>query len=209
MNLSCGSSSGGAIESYRVYFTSRHHLHPSFKCPEGSLLWIFEPRPPGNRLICRFEVNPRLFWTAISPYYLFHLSYFLEGTTKPSPFHPTMVFFGAFILRLTLLLWFTVSLTFALPTHHGRGLTAIHRIIHVETRNVIVDDSSGTVVNSGDQSRVDQGSASDGAGSGFDVPAVLWLSFGLAVGLYLTFCGMRLWRMTTAFAVGLVFVLCG
>jgi len=76
-------------------------------------------------------------------------------------------------------------------------------------RDVIVDDVSGTVVNGADQSRIDQGSASDGAGVGFDIPAVLWLSFGLAVGLYLTLGGMRLWRLTTALAIGIVFAFGG
>jgi len=84
----------------------------------------------------------------------------------------------------------------------------MHRITYAVTREIVVEDS-GTVVNSMDQSRIDQGSASDGAGSGFDVPAVLWLSFGLALGLYLTLGGMRLWRMTTAFAIGMVLALCG
>ena len=72
-----------------------------------------------------------------------------------------------------------------------------------------MDEVSGTVVNSEDQSKIDQGPASDGSGSGFDVPAVLWLSFGLVVGLYLTLGGMRLWRMTTALAIGLFFAICG
>ena len=85
----------------------------------------------------------------------------------------------------------------------------MHRITHAVTRDIIVDEAAGTVVNSADQSTIGQGPASDGAGSGFDIPAILWLSFGLAVGLYLTVGGMRLWRMTTAFAIGMVFALCG
>ena len=85
----------------------------------------------------------------------------------------------------------------------------MHRITYAVTRDIVVDEDSATVVNSADQSRIDQGSVSDGAGSGFDVPAVLWLSFGLAVGLYLTLGGMRLWRMTTAFAIGIAFAFCG
>jgi hypothetical protein len=72
-----------------------------------------------------------------------------------------------------------------------------------------VDEDAGTVVDSDTQRRIDQGSASDGAGSGFNIPAVLWLSFGLTVGLYLTLGGMRLWRMTTAFAIGLILTICG
>ena len=109
-----------------------------------------------------------------------------------------------------LLLWFTVgfAFTFALPTY-GRGSIATYRVVHTMARDIVVNEASGTVVNTADGSNVDQGSASDGAGSGFDIPAVLWLSFGLAVGLYLTLGGMRLWRMTTGFAIGLVLALCG
>ena len=108
-----------------------------------------------------------------------------------------------------MLLWFAVNFAFALPTHPSGGSTIIYPIIHAVVRYSIVDDASGTVVNSVDQSIIGQGSASDGAGSGFDLPAILWLSFGLAAGLYLTLGGIRLWRMTTALAIGMVFALCG
>ena len=77
------------------------------------------------------------------------------------------------------------------------------------TRDLVVNEDTGTVVDSETERSVDQGSASDGAGSGFDVPAILWLSFGLVVGLYLTLAGMRLWKMTTALATGLIFAVCG
>ncbi|KAF9652815.1 hypothetical protein BDM02DRAFT_3258344 [Thelephora ganbajun] len=119
-----------------------------------------------------------------------------------------MGFLGAFTLRVTVLPWFTASFAFALPTNHTRGSIPTQRIIHAVSRNVVVDEASGIVMNTVDQSSIDQGSASDGAGSAFGVPAVLWLSFGLTVGLYLTLGGMRLWRITTAIAIGLVFALC-
>ena len=73
----------------------------------------------------------------------------------------------------------------------------------------MADDRSDITGNDTDQSMMDSGSASDGAGSGFDIPMVLWLSFGLAVGFFLTLGGIRLWRITTAFAIGLVVALCG
>ena len=78
----------------------------------------------------------------------------------------------------------------------------MRRVTHAVTRNAV--DPSGSILDG-----VDPGSASDGAGSGFNVPAILWLSFGLAVGLYLTLGGMRLWRITTALAIGLVGAFCG
>lgn len=120
-----------------------------------------------------------------------------------------MGFLGAFALQLTLLLCFTINLTFALPSHHGRSLTAIRRVIRVPTQGLVAYDLSDTTANGTDQTTVDPGSASDGAGSGFDVPMALWLSFGLTVGLFLALGGMRLWRVTTAFAIGLTFALLG
>lgn len=101
-----------------------------------------------------------------------------------------MGFLSAFTLRLTFLLWFTTA--FAFPARNSRSSIAIRQ-----------SDQSGI------QSGIDTGSASDGAGSGFNIPAILWLAFGLLVGLYLTLGGMRLWRVTTALAIGLVLALCG
>lgn len=85
----------------------------------------------------------------------------------------------------------------------------MHHIVHALIRDVVVNEVPRTVADSEERGRVDEGSASDGAGSGFDVPALLWLSFGLAVGSYLTLGGMRLWRMTTALAIGLVLAMGG
>lgn len=102
-----------------------------------------------------------------------------------------------------------VRLSSPLPAYRSQDSTAVHHITYAAIRDLVVDETSGTVVDSKDQRRIDQGSASDGAGSGFDIPAILWLSFGLAVGLYLTVGGMRLWRMTTAFAIGIVSAFCG
>lgn len=107
-------------------------------------------------------------------------------------------------LRFTLLLWFTASFSFASPKHRNGDPTARHRIIGAVTRGV-----TRAVTDSENRGRVDQGSASDGAGSGFDIPTIVWVSFGLTVGSYLTLGGMRVWRMTTAFAIGLVLAICG
>jgi len=110
---------------------------------------------------------------------------------------------GAPTLRFVLLFWFVGGFAFALQTHHGRGLTVVHRAIHV------VDEATRAVTDREGQGKVDPGPASDGEGSGFDVPAVVRLTFELAVGLYLTFGGMRWWRITTGLAIGLVFAFCG
>jgi hypothetical protein len=122
-----------------------------------------------------------------------------------------MGFLSAFAPRLALPLWFAAGFTFALPTHHGRSLAIIHRSIRVPIPNVVVGRDSSAVIAQIFQSRADteSGSASDGAGFGFDIPAVIWLSFALALGLFLTVGGVRLWRVTTALAIGLVFAFCG
>ena len=132
-----------------------------------------------------------------------------DGTTKVPWFFPKMGFLSAFTLRFTLFLWIAVSFASTSPTHHSGSSTTIHRVVRAVTRELVVDEDAGTVVDTNTQRRIDQGSASDGAGSGFNIPAVLWLSFGLAVGLYLTLGGMRLWRMTTAIAIGLILTICG
>jgi len=54
------------------------------------------------------------------------------------------------------------------------------------------------------QQPVPQGSASDGGGYGFDVPAIIWLVWSFAVGAPLTLAGIRLSRATTGAAIGIV-----
>ena len=165
----------------------------------------------GNRLSSVVSKELELFlFTLDQTAFTFLPSHINDCTTRFSPFFYTMGLLGAFTLvRLTLLLLTMVGLSSPLPAPYSQVSTAVHRITDAVIRDVVVDETSGTVVDSKDQRRIDQGSASDGAGSGFNVPAVLWISFGLAVGLYLTVGGMRLWRMTTAFALGIVSAFCG
>lgn len=111
-------------------------------------------------------------------------------------------------LRFALLLWFVGGSAFALQTHHGRGLTTVHRAIHAVARDVIMDEASRAVAGREGQGKVDLGSPS-GAESGFDIPGVVRFAFELAVGLYLTLGGMRWWRITTGLAIGLVLAFCG
>jgi len=116
---------------------------------------------------------------------------------------------GAPTLLFALLFWFAGGFAFALQTHHGRGLAVVHRAIHVVARGVVVDEATRAVTDREGQGTVDPGPASDGEGSGFDAPAVVRLTFELAVGLYLTLGGMRWWRITIGLAIGLVFAFCG
>jgi len=132
-----------------------------------------------------------------------------SSATKTSSVRSPMRLPGASTLRSTLLLWFMGGFTFTSPAYSSRHLTPVRRAIHAVTRGVVVGEVSRAVAGREGQRRADQGSASDGVGSDFDVPAVLRLSFGLVVGLYLTLGGMRMWRVTTGLAIGLVFAFCG
>lgn len=181
-------------------FSRPPHLRPSERC---SGRWIFGQRFPGNPSLLSFRRNSNAFAGCLQS--LFPLSHKPNSTL---PFHRTMGFLRAFTLRL-ILLCFTASLTLALPSHYPRSFTAIRRVIDAPTQGLIADDRSDTTTSDVDQGVVDPGSASDGAGSGFDAPMVLWLSFGLTVGLFLTLGGMRLWRVTKGLAIGLVFAFCG
>lgn len=59
------------------------------------------------------------------------------------------------------------------------------------------------------QQPLPQGSASDGGGSGFDAPAIIWLVWSFAVGGPLLLAGIRLSRVTTGFAIGTTCTLLG
>ncbi|KAL1744849.1 hypothetical protein HDZ31DRAFT_73994 [Schizophyllum fasciatum] len=66
----------------------------------------------------------------------------------------------------------------------------------------VVNTTAGVqVVDDGGQA-VAQGSASDGSGSGRDVPAIIWIGATLAVGPPLLIAGIRGWRLTTGAGIG-------
>ncbi|GJE91348.1 hypothetical protein PsYK624_074970 [Phanerochaete sordida] len=70
---------------------------------------------------------------------------------------------------------------------------------------VITYDDTGHIVNITDpttQQQIAQGAATDGAGAGFGVPAVVWLAWAFAVGVPLALAGFRLGRLTTGAALG-------
>jgi len=114
--------------------------------------------------------------------------------------------FGSPHLRY-FVLSFTLDVACAMPTlaqvfpvtNHLGGL-----------RDVVVEHNGGnvTIVNPDTQSPVPQGSASDGSGSGFDIPAILWIAFTLIVGSFMAFFGLRGWRITISVTMGLVLLVC-
>ena len=52
-----------------------------------------------------------------------------------------------------------------------------------------------------------QGAATDGAGSGFDIPAVLWIVAGFVIGPPLCAAGVKGGRLTSGVGVGLALAL--
>ncbi|KAL1710261.1 hypothetical protein EV121DRAFT_275806 [Schizophyllum commune] len=66
----------------------------------------------------------------------------------------------------------------------------------------VVNTTAGLQVVDGEGNTVAQGSASDGGGSGRDVPAIIWMGGTLAVGVPLLLAGIRGWRLTTGAGIG-------
>jgi len=56
---------------------------------------------------------------------------------------------------------------------------------------------------------VPQGLSTDGSGQGFNAPAVIWMVLVLAIGVPLSFAGLRGLRLTSGVGVGLVVILPG
>ncbi|KAI0645163.1 hypothetical protein C8Q79DRAFT_912487 [Trametes meyenii] len=70
------------------------------------------------------------------------------------------------------------------------------------------DGTNTTVFNPANGQVIAQGSATDGGGVDFSVPALIWLAFVFAVGAPLALVGIRLWRVTTGAGVGLAATVC-
>ncbi|OSC97298.1 hypothetical protein PYCCODRAFT_1377379 [Trametes coccinea BRFM310] len=70
---------------------------------------------------------------------------------------------------------------------------------------VVTSDDGGntTVIDPSTNQEIQQGSATDGGGIDFSVPAIIWLAFVFAVGVPLALAGIRLWRATTGAGIGL------
>ncbi|KAI9568794.1 hypothetical protein HD554DRAFT_671834 [Boletus coccyginus] len=102
-------------------------------------------------------------------------------------------------LALVFTTYFIYGVAAAAPALAGQQLT------RVQDPNVIFDtgDDGTTIVYSpvtGQQ--IPQGLATDGSGSGFSAPAVLWIAFSFVVGAPLLLVGFRGRRLTLGAAVG-------
>ncbi len=76
---------------------------------------------------------------------------------------------------------------------------------------VITYDDSGHITNITDANTgapVVQGAATDGGGTDFDACAIVWLAFSFVVGIPLMLAGLRFWRLTTGYGVGLSVLVC-
>ncbi|KAJ7108439.1 hypothetical protein C8R43DRAFT_962866 [Mycena crocata] len=72
--------------------------------------------------------------------------------------------------------------------------------VNNETGTITVFDSSG--------SPITQGAATDGSGSNFDPPALIWMGFSLILGIPMACAGIRGWRLTTGVGIGLASAVC-
>ncbi|KAG1739102.1 uncharacterized protein EDB91DRAFT_1135839 [Suillus paluster] len=82
---------------------------------------------------------------------------------------------------------------------------AVQQLQRLQDPNVIIDSTNGTTVvySPLTGNEIPQGLATDGSGSGFSLPAVLWIVFSFTIGVPLVLAGFRGWRLTTGTAIGL------
>lgn len=80
----------------------------------------------------------------------------------------------------------------------------------VSRDKVILNNASGSlqVFDPATQYTVAQSPATDGSGSSFDPPALIWIGFGLFFGLPMACAGIRGWRLTTGTGIGLAAAVC-
>jgi hypothetical protein len=110
--------------------------------------------------------------------------------------------------------WFLLgflNIIFASPIRISPDSVNSHDVLSARGRSdVIINDADGSVAvfNSQTQQLIPQGSGSDGAGTGFDAPAVLWIVLLFLLGVPLAVAGIRGWRLTLGTAIGLSAAVC-
>jgi hypothetical protein len=118
------------------------------------------------------------------------------------------------LIPLLTYVWFLLNVVNAIlasPIAPSSGSTKSHYILHARDRSgVIINDADGgiAVFNSQTQQPIPQGGASDGGGSGFNTPAVLWIVLLFLLGVPLAVAGIRGWRLTLGAAIGLSLAVC-
>lgn len=113
------------------------------------------------------------------------------------------IYLFAHVLYITLVLGL-VSPALALPI-------VSRDIQNILQRSAVVENLGGDiiVVNSETSGLIAQGTATDGSGTGYDAPALIWLIGSFALGVPLAFAGVRGWRLTLGAAIGLAVGVCG
>ncbi|KAJ7099449.1 hypothetical protein B0H15DRAFT_771119 [Mycena belliarum] len=108
----------------------------------------------------------------------------------------------AVLPRIASLLWLLLVVCSALVRASPARplLPRTYFTVNNVTGSIEVFDSSGA--------RIKQGSASDGSGANFDVPAIIWIGFSLLIGLPMAVAGIRGWRFTTGVGIGLAGAVC-
>ncbi|KAJ7503130.1 hypothetical protein B0H11DRAFT_619582 [Mycena galericulata] len=105
-------------------------------------------------------------------------------------------------LRIASLFWLLLVAfsTFAIASPTRTLIPRSSFTVNNETGTVEVFDSSGNLVA--------QGPGTDGSGSDFDPPALIWIGFCLILGLPMAGAGIRGWRLTTGVGIGVTSAVC-
>lgn len=110
------------------------------------------------------------------------------------------------IQRHFILLWIITGHVLNVPYVLSCPLSQTGRLV-ILPRGVAIErmDENTTVLTFDTNLPVTRSAASDGGGSGFSAPSILWLAFTLTGGFFLALVGLRGWRITLGVALGLVF----
>ncbi|RPD57677.1 hypothetical protein L226DRAFT_165779 [Lentinus tigrinus ALCF2SS1-7] len=117
---------------------------------------------------------------------------------------------------LTILSWLLLLLAFVSDTHASpiaRTDVAPDLAAHYWKRvtPVVVTSETGdntSVINPTNNQPIAQGPGTDGGGTDFSLPAIIWLAFVFVTGIPLALAGVRLYRVTTGLGIGLALTLC-
>jgi len=111
--------------------------------------------------------------------------------------------------NLLLSLWFILYQvsTQVLATPHSPSVANIYAR---KVDPIISYSSNGSVsiLDPSTEEPIPQGPGTDGSGTNFSLPAIIWLVFLLVVGAPLAVAGIRGWRCTTGVATGLAAIVC-
>lgn len=85
--------------------------------------------------------------------------------------------------------------------HHWKRVTPVVITSDIGNNSSVIDPSTNQPI--------PQGAATDGGGTDFSLPAIIWLAFVFVTGIPLALAGFRLYRVTTGLGIGVGLTLCG